>query len=75
MSTEEVVSCKQKVQVTHRLEVTRALTKITEMLSTTGERGLHMSQLKQKQAALLEKSEILKKLDSELLESVPDDEL
>ena len=75
MSIDETSGCKQKVQGAHRMAVTRTSAKITEMLSTVGEHDLDIFQLQQKQLALSEKRELLKKLYSELLENVPDEEL
>ena len=63
MSSDEI-GRKKKVRSAHRSVVTRLLSKISELLE---ECSPDVTQLDQKKMALIEKSEILKGLDSELL--------
>ena len=69
MSSDEI-GRKEKVGSAHRSVVTRLLSKISELLE---ECSPDVTQLEQKKMALIEKSEILKGLDSQLLEVAEDE--
>ena len=74
MATNKEISRKRKVRGAHRSSVTRILSNISELLPGSTEK-LELTNLRQKKSALSEKSQILKRLDEELLIIIPDDEL
>ena len=67
------LSRKKKVRAAHQASVTRMIDQVREMLSS-GE-GLNAAKLKQKKQALQAKTELLNKLDEEIVEMVPEDGL
>ena len=67
------LSRKKKVRAAHRASVTRMIDQVQEMLSS-GE-GLNAAKLKQRKQALQAKTELLNKLDEEIVEMVPEDGL
>ena len=67
------LSRKKRVRAAHRASVTRMVDQVQEMLSSEG--GLNVAKLKQKRRALQTKTELLNKLDEEIVEMVPEDGL
>ena len=67
------LSRKKRVRAAHRASVTRMVDQVQEMLSS--EEGLNVAKLKQKRRALQTKTELLNKLDEEIVEMVPEDGL
>ena len=66
------LSRKKKVRATHQASVTRMIDQVQEMLSS--EEGLNAAKLKQRKQALQAKTELLNKLDEEIV-MVPEDGL
>ena len=73
--SDKVLARKRKLRGAQRSAVTRTITKLSEALPTTTFDHNSISRLKLKRSSLLEKNEILKKLNDELLEIVPNEEL
>ena len=77
MSEAEAVGRKKRIRAGHKGSTTRIITQVYETLG--GERGrLHgatLSRLRQYSEALKEKSDLLKRLDGEILELVKEEEL
>ena len=73
--SDEVLARKRKLRGAQRSAVTRTITKLSEALPTTTFDHDSISRLKLKRSSLLEKNKILKKLNDELLEIVPNEEL
>ena len=67
------LSRKKKVRAAHRASVTRMIDQVQEMLSS-GE-GLNAAKSKQRKQALQAKTELLNKLDEEIVKMVPEDGL
>ena len=74
MATQETVAKRRKVRGAHRGVVTWALTRVKDIITgaSTQMAPADVIQLTQKRSMLVEKSNMLKQLDEELLESVPD---
>ena len=74
MATQETVAKRRKVRGAHRGVVTWALTRVKDIITgaSTQMAPADVIQLTQKRSMLVEKSKMLKQLDEELLESVPD---
>jgi hypothetical protein len=69
----EALSRKKKVRAAHRASVTRMISQSKEMLDSGEE--LNAAKLKQKRQALQQKSELLLKLDAEIVEIIEEDGL
>ena len=67
------LSRKKEVRAAHQASVTRMIDQVQKMLSS--EEGLNAAQLKQRKQALQAKTKLLNKLDEEIVEMVPEDEL
>ena len=67
------LSRKKRVRAAHRASVTRMVDQVQEMLSSKG--GLNVAKLKQKRRVFQMKTELLNKLDEEIVEMVPEDGL
>ena len=67
------LSRKKKVRAAHRASITHMIDQVQEMLSS--EEGLNAAKLKQRKQALQAKTELLNKLDEEIVEMVPEDGL
>ena len=74
MATGEEISRERKVGGAHQLLVTQMLSNISELLPGSREK-LELANLRQKKFALMEKNQMLKRLDKELLTITPDNEL
>ena len=74
MSEAEALSRKKKMRGAHRSSVTRMITQVEELLRAEPEE-LNVSQLKQKRQALVGKTELLTKLDEEILTTIEEDGL
>ena len=69
----EILLRKKKVRAAHRGSVTRILTQVYESLDSTEE--LNSTRLRQQKQSLSGKLDVLSKLDEELIELVPEEEL
>ena len=72
MADEAELARKKKLRSAQRAAVTRIIGQIQDLVSKS---EIELSRLKLKGNALLEKKEIIKKLDSDILEATPEEEL
>jgi hypothetical protein len=74
MADAEVLSRKKKLRAAYRASATRMIAQAQGMMPDSGEE-IDMSKLSQKRQALQAKTEVLNKLDEELMEMVAEDAL